>query len=163
LKNPPRQIRPRRGSLWKVTGDAAAQVEEAKQHLLKLFADPYYYEALQEIRRDAPYPLRGLSGRAQRKRGALSHKLQYGKQRKPVGRPPLKAKQVAHIEAWEQIANEAINCGKAKNTSDAVRKILTMTHPKDSQGQIEEDTKRIRQQIFDHRIRIRRRRDDLKK
>jgi hypothetical protein len=76
-----------------VNGDDEKQVLAAKEHLLTLLDDPYYFEAYQRLFREKHPRLLGIKGRMPNKTGGLARNIQDGgsepatAKRKGPGRP----------------------------------------------------------------------------
>lgn len=81
--------KPRSLGLWSLNSDEA-EVKSAREHLLKLLDDPYYYEAYQTLKKENHEKLHGLSGRKSKIIGIAAkyqHQIANNPQKKKHGRP----------------------------------------------------------------------------
>lgn len=163
MKSTPRQLRQRRGSLWRAEGDDAELVRRAKKQLEELLSDPYYYEAMQEMRREAPHRFRGLSGNApiRGKRAAAWQSLLSGKSSNDP--PPKSQRGRSTKNEWRKLGglvrtlDRAVSRGEAKNATDAIRQLLTRGHPHASPANIKKLVMRFRQAVYEYRRQLKQR------
>jgi GNAT superfamily N-acetyltransferase len=137
--------------LWMVDCDDAL-VKKCEQELRQKLDDPYYYEAMQRIRRDTPRLFGGLSG-AMPPRGAVARWLQWGGQRRERrlrrGRPPTLDRSALDraLFAVETLQGR----GLARSVPAAVRLLLRAWYPAAPADQVKRAALRIAQDLYEHR------------
>ena len=122
-------------------------VIEAREHLLQLLQDPYYWEAMQELISEKHWALKPWVGRKP-KRGTRAGQIQRENEKKPRGRP---ASSRSLNLRRRKLAEALMQIGKAKSFKDAARLIAKAKDPELSDRKIEAIATHIGKSMADGR------------
>lgn len=123
----------------------ADRVETGRTRLLELLADPYCWEAMQELISEKHPALKPRVG-PKPKRGTWAGELQWQMEKKPAGRPASRRSQNI---GRRKIAEALRQIGKASSFIDAARQIAKAKNPNLIDRKIEIEAKRIAQSMSD--------------
>ena len=145
------EIKQREGGLWIFAPGKtdADRVLEEKQRLVELLQDPYFAEALSELKGESPELFNRKRG-PKLKRGSYAGKIQWRKSR--AGRPPT-----VRALAYRRLvmAHFYLKYGHGSRLIEAALWIAKHENPSLGKRRLQAEARIIRQQIYDTRRRMR--------